>query len=272
MDSYLVLMLAAGVGMARGALSLIFEHPLDTLKTYWQAHPSRPSLNVVYNEIYRLKGWRGFYSGAVPNVLRVMFKQSYRYPLMVVVPGVYSNVFHSLVLISMFTGLTIAVIEVFLITPLERLKVWLMTFPKTAGGGRAFLNAMKHHTFAVLYKGLGITALRQIMSWVTFLVVHDQLIWSARHTLGAHVLSLGMLLLISLVEGGINTVVILPIDAVKTNLQKINSSNARTILGVVRYIYSRYGIKGFYTGWSLRLIQYMIHSGFTVSLLEKLRG
>jgi Mitochondrial carrier protein len=272
MDNYLVLMLAAGVGMARGALSLIFEHPLDTLKTYWQAHPSRPSLKSVYKEIYQLKGWRGFYSGAVPNVLRVMFKQGYRYPLMLAVPALYGGFFDSVLMISLATGVTIAVLEVFLITPLERLKVWLMTFPKTAGGGRAFLKAMKHHTLAVLYKGLGITALRQIMSWVTFLVVHDQLIWSARHTLGTHILSLGMLLLISFVEGGINTVVILPIDAVKTNLQKINSSNTRKILGVVRYIYSRYGIRGLYAGWSLRLIQYMIHSGFTVSLLEKLRG
>lgn len=268
---YLFLLFAAGVGMARGALSLIFEHPLDTLKTYWQAHPSRPSLNVVYKEIYRLKGFRGFYSGAVPNVLRVMFKQSYRYPLMLVVPGIYSNVFHSLVLISMFTGLTIAVIEVFLITPLERFKVWLITFPKTAGGGRAFLKAMKHHTLAVLYKGLGVTALRQIASWVTFLVVHDQLIAVVRQSLGTTVLSLGVLLLVSLIEGGINTAIILPIDTIKTNLQKMSASNNRHILEVMGYIYRRHGVKGLYTGWSLRLVQYMIHSGFTVSLLEKLK-
>lgn len=266
------LLIAAGVGMMRGAFSLIFEHPLDTLKTYWQAHPSRGSLRAVYKEIYRLKGWRGFYSGAVPNVLRVMFKQSYRYPLILVLPVIYGRFFDSVAMISTLTGLTIAVIEVFLIAPLERIKVWLMTFPKSSEGIRVFIELMRDHGLGVLYKGLWVTALRQSISWVTFLVVHDQLILSARDSLGTHTLSVGALLLISLIEGGINTVVVLPVDTIKTNLQKMSNSNDLGIWGGLGYIYSRYGIRGLYSGWALRLLQYMIHSSFTVSLLENLKG
>jgi hypothetical protein len=38
----------------------------------------------------------------------------------------------------------------------------------------------------------------------------------------------------------------------------------------MRDLYQSYGIRGLYLGWQVRMIQYMIQSVFTVTLLEKL--
>jgi solute carrier family 25 citrate transporter 1 len=265
-------MFAGLVGALRGAVSLIVEHPLDVIKTYWQAYPSRRSMLVVATEILKLKGWRGFYSGVIPNVMRVMLKQAYRYPLMIALPVVFGELTTSVTYISIATGLSIALLEVWVITPLERFKVWLMTYQHSSGGIKAFLKTLKNDVIHSLYRGLKITAIRQVASWVTFLVVHDQLmVWIKAYNGDVLSMSLVMLLGISLIEGAINTLVVQPLDCIKTNQQKIKASCPDNIWGMFKHIYSEYGIRGVYVGWEARMIQYMINSGFTVMVLEALK-
>lgn len=272
MESYLILSLAAIVGMMRGAVSLIFEHPLDVIKTYWQAHPSRLGMISVIAEVRKLKGLRGFYSGAVPNMLRVMLKQAYRYPLMIILPVVFGLMTSSVLVVSIATGLSIAIIEVWIITPLERFKVWLMTYQRFSGGVRAFIREVRRNMMHTLYKGLKVTMLRQVISWLTFLVVHDQLMLLVKSDVGSACnISLFMLLGIGLIEGAVNTVAVLPFDCVKTNQQKINASKSDSLLERFRWIYRHYGMGGLYIGWQPRMMQYMVNSGFTVVAFERLK-
>jgi ABC-type long-subunit fatty acid transport system fused permease/ATPase subunit len=84
--------------------------------------------------IYRENGIRGFYKGYIPNTLRVMYKQLYRMPLMIYIPELGSgklNLFKDKNLNNTFgkviAGLSLGVIDVLLVNPLERLKVWFMT-------------------------------------------------------------------------------------------------------------------------------------------------
>ena len=276
MESTLYLMVAGLIGALRGASSLIVEHPLDVIKTYWQAYPSGRNLFSVAREVRALKGWLGFYSGAIPNVMRVMLKQTYRYPLMIALPVVFGALTPSVTYISIATGLSIALLEVWVITPLERFKVWLVTYQHSSGGIRAFIRALRNdaiHSLYRLYRGLKITAIRQVASWVTFLVVHDQLIVWVKACNG-NVLSMSfvMLLGVSLIEGAINTSVVLPLDCIKTNQQKTKASNYNNIRGMFKHIYSKYGIRGFYVGWEARMLQYMVNSAFTVAILEDLKS
>lgn len=272
MESYLILSLAAVVGMMRGAVSLIFEHPLDVIKTYWQAHPSRLGMISVVAEVRKLKGLRGFYSGAVPNMLRVMLKQAYRYPLMIILPVIFGLMTSSVLLVSIATGLSIAIIEVWIITPLERFKVWLMTYQRFSGGVRTFIMEVRRNIMHTLYKGLKVTMLRQVISWLTFLVVHDQLMLLVKSDVGSACnISLFALLGIGLIEGAVNTAAVLPFDCVKTNQQKINASKSDSLLERFRWIYRCYGMGGLYIGWQVRMMQYMINSGFTVVALERLK-
>lgn len=273
MESYFILGIAAIVGMMRGALSLVFEHPLDVIKTYWQAHPGKTGIISVVFEVIKLKGWRGFYSGAVPNVMRVMLKQAYRYPLMIALPIMFAYITSSVLAISIATGLSIAIVEVWIITPLERFKVWLMTYQRLSGGVRSFIKEVRRNVVHTLYKGLNVTMLRQVVSWLTFLIVHDQLmVWVKSDVGSVSHLSLYMLLGIGLIEGAINTAVVLPFDCVKTHQQKMNATENESFALKMKWIYWHYGIRGLYVGWQARMVQYMINSGFTVAVLESLRA
>jgi hypothetical protein len=271
-EGYLILGIAAIVGVMRGAVSLVFEHPLDVIKTYWQAHPEKTGMISVVLEVVKLKGWRGFYSGAVPNVMRVMLKQAYRYPLMIALPMMFAYMMSSVLAISIATGLTIAIIEVWIVTPLERFKVWLMTYQRFSGGGRSFIKEVRRNVWHTLYKGLKVTMLRQVVSWLTFLIVHDQLMVWVKSDLGSvsH-LSLYMLLGVSIIEGAINTAAIMPFDCVKTHQQKMNSTENESFVLKLRWVYHHYGVRGLYVGWQARMVQYMVNSGFTVVALERLR-
>lgn len=272
MENYLILGFAAIIGVIRGAVSLVFEHPLDVVKTYWQAHPAKSGIVSVISEVRQLKGWRGFYSGAIPNVMRVMLKQAYRYPLMIALPAGFAMVTQAIFINSIATGLSIALIEVWIITPLERLKVWLITFRKKTGGVASFIYEVKTHCFGTLYKGLKITTMRQIATWVTFLVTHDQLMALVKHNnSGTLKLSLVTVGVISVVEGIINTAVILPLDCIKTNQQKESCVVNISTIETAKSLYHQYGLQGFYVGFEVRLIQYVLHSAFTVAVLENLR-
>lgn len=272
-ESTLYLMFAGLVGALRGAASLIVEHPLDVIKTYWQAYPSKGSIFAVAKEVCILKGWLGFYSGAIPNVMRVMLKQTYRYPLMVALPVMFGTITPSVTYISIATGLSIALLEVWVITPLERFKVWLMTYQKSSGGVGAFLKALRRDALYYLYRGLKITAVRQVASWITFLVVHDQLmVWVKTHNEDVLSMSFLMLLGVSLIEGSINTAVVQPLDCIKTNQQKNKASGRSSIWLVVKHRYNEFGVRGLYVGWEARMVQYMINSGFTVAVLEALKS
>lgn len=284
--SYLIY--AATVGMFRGIISLIIEHPFDALKTYWQANLHIKTTKEAIQKIYKLKGWRGFYSGAIPNAIRLMTKQAYRYPLMLVLPFFFSQFFNSLAIISALSGVMIAVLEVWIIAPLERLKVWLITFNHVNGGLSAFFqqaraekldvdldkkhknNSSLSSFFSFLFRGSKITIMRQIVSWVTFLVVHEQTIFFFKITLDMREITFSSLLAISAIEALINTVAILPFDEIKTRMQSVGNKN--TILGEMQYIYNTRGIKGFYLAYHIRLAQYMIQACFTVTILEKLKA
>ena len=272
MESTIYLMIAGAVGALRGASSLIVEHPLDVIKTYWQAYPSGRSLFSVAKEVRDLKGWLGFYSGAIPNVMRVMLKQAYRYPLMIALPVVFGTITPSVTYISIATGLSIALLEVWVITPLERFKIWLMTCQNSSFGIKAFFKAIRNDVVHSLYRGLKITAIRQIVSWITFLVVHDQLmVWVEAYNGSVLNVSFMVLLGVSLIEGAINTAVVQPLDCIKTNQQKIKSSKCDNIGVILEHIYNGYGIRGLYVGWEARMLQYMINSAFTVAILEALK-
>ncbi len=269
MDFSFYLIFAAIAGAARGAVSLIVEHPLDVIKTYWQTYPQYSSARTVALVIYRMKGWRGFYSGLLPNLIRVVLKQSYRYPLMLLVPLIYGAFIKSVMWLSLLTGVTIAVLEVFLITPLERLKVWLITFQLASGGVGAFFLSSKLQFLAFVYRGLYVTMLRQTLSWVVFLVVHDQLMLFVRDVLQIQQIGFVELMWISLAEATMNTAIMLPVDEIKSRLQRVGSHYGG--FDEVVYIYRTYGFRGFYVAYNIRLLQYMIHAAFTVSLLESLK-
>lgn len=225
-------------------LSLCFEHPFDVMKTWWQAYPRLSSMRMVAGKIYVLKGFYGFYSGFFPNMVRILSKQIYRYPLMILLPVFYKNIAGDFWFISVLCALTIAFFEILVITPLEHLKV------------RFILMFYKQNLTCGLYQGAPIVAIRQIVSWLSFLCAQDFFSYAFPHA---------NLILLGLMVGVVNTLCTLPFDCMKTHIQ---SGKTSTMLEAYTHIRTQ---NGFYKGITPRLIQYTINAIFTLLVLSRFK-
>ena len=124
---------SAAIGLGRTAVGFPLEHPLDSIKTEWQAKPSMPHELAIVKDIYKRKGvFQGFYAGSLPNLTRCLLKNTYRYPLMVGLPNFYKEILPQSIqndkkILKLLTGISIGGIEAGLLCPIERVKVHFMT-------------------------------------------------------------------------------------------------------------------------------------------------
>ncbi len=266
----------AAMGAGRALIGLPLEHPFDTMKTRWQAHPETPSFLKVSQDIIAKKGYRGFYSGFVPNAVRAASKQVYRYPMMILFPPMYESLLPDdethkrKYLRKIATGLTIANAEVFVINPLERLKVWLMT-KENKGTLREFFRQNSGKVGSELLRGVSATFPKQNVSWVSFLWADEWCKTQVKAYVGREELSNTELLASGGAVGIINTAATLPFDNIKTRMQMVGAQEAgffNTLGDVVR----KSGIKGLYAGWQPRVVQYMVQAMLTVSMLDYLEN
>lgn len=268
---------ASGLGAFRGALGLVIEHPLDTVKTRCQANLGGGSPLEVFKQTFKEGGIKPFYSGAFPNGLRVALKQAYRYPMMLGLPPFFEQALPDSLqtafpsIVKTAAGITIAGFETFL-CPLERLKVYLMTAEKGEKRIRRFFSQNQNQLFSELTRGLNAVFARQVTSWVSFLVTEDKFKnWERKRT-NTTQLSFFSLIKVSFCVGCANTLVNMPFDTVKTNLQKKNFIANEGVLKTMLKIVKTHGMRGLYAGASVRLFQYMIQSAVTVTLLDSLES
>lgn len=160
----------------------------------------------------------GFYSGLVPNAVRVMIKQSYRWPMMIFFPNFFTNLyprswtarFKGLHKIS--AGISIATIETFFVCPIERIKVFLMTrINKNVHLIDFFRHQRNYYAiFLSLFNGLRAQLFRQIVSWTIFLYFENKFKRMARSFLNTppeEQLGLGTICITSVCTGIVNILI-----------------------------------------------------------------
>ncbi len=270
--------IASAYGAARGIAGLPIEHPFDVSKTFWQANPAYKSSFSIVRAIYNRSGVKGFYSGVIPNGIRLTGKQIYRWPMMLALPPLFDHVLPESIKEGvptskkMLTGFTIANFEVFVITPLERLKVWYIT--QTPGEKKIkylFLAEKTEGMTKVCFRGLNAVWSRQVVSWVSFLAADAKFKQIERKKYpNQKELPFSSLMKVSLFVGAINTACNMPFDVVKTHLQKASPKDNRGVFTTMKTIATEYGFRALYRGWPIRMAQYMLHSVFTVTVLEYL--
>jgi len=162
-------------------LSLIVEHPLDSVKVQWQADVKYKNSKDIIKKIYKEKGILGFYRGFLPSIIRRSCKNFYRWPLVLYLPNFFkinTNFFpkwNSDGLNKIQTGLFLANFETLFVSPMERLKVYFMTYTPKINNSRfnslffEFIIDNKGHLFQELYRGLEASLYRSNFSWVSFL-------------------------------------------------------------------------------------------------------
>jgi solute carrier family 25 carnitine/acylcarnitine transporter 20/29 len=268
---------AATSGAIGGVLGLLLEHPFDTIKTRQQAEPRRGASQIA-TEIFASDGVRGFYSGFVPNSVRVAFKQFYRWPAMLLLPSYFrENLpdtwqarYPSIVKIS--TGCSIAIFESGFANFSERLKVYLMTANVRDRSIRHFLHQTQENRFGEFFRGFNAMLPKGLVSWVTYLVVEEKLKNRERAKTGAQELSYASLMKVSVFVGVVNTLAVMPFDIVKTALQKSDYIENAGVIKTMRSIQRQHGVLALYSGWQAKMVQYMINASITVSLLDSLEN
>ena len=114
---------ASLMGILRSVGGFPFEHPFDFIKTKHQAQMNltgSQSLNElqIIRQVYQTEGIRGFYSGFIANTMRAALKNTYRYPMMLFFPTFYQKTIPDKYKRKLATGVTIAALECFAITPM----------------------------------------------------------------------------------------------------------------------------------------------------------
>jgi hypothetical protein len=95
---------------------------------------------------------------------------------------------------------------------------------------------------------------------VGFLVSDSQIRNIEKETTQTDQLSFYSKIKVSFIVGVINTLVYMPPDTIKTHLQKHNSLSNESLFHTVTSVYKKNGWRGFYMGWQVRLIHYMMQS------------
>lgn len=263
---------ASGLGAARGAFGLIFEHPFDVVKTELQARPKGSSIVHVAQSVYRQKGWQGFYSGFTPSCIRATVKHAYRWPLIMFFPGFFDRYLqhkHSTVS-KACTGLVVASVDSLVLTPIEHAKVRMIRHYSVTGSLRHFLSVTGQNPRAELFRGLNAVYPRQVVSWVTFLVSDKKAKDTIRSFRETEELSAVDLFAVSGIVASINTLATMPFDLMKTRLQMESLPKKQSVVKAASYYIKKYGVRALWRGWQVRLMQFFIHSFFTVTLLERL--
>lgn len=265
--SHLIMM-----GGLRSVAIFPFEHPLELWKISTQATPEFSSLKVVIN-IYKEKGFLGFTNTSLSNFPKRFTKEAIRWPvigythklLVEKCPEVFSKEGTNA---KVVTGISVAIFSSVFILPFERLiahrvkqkQPYLTLFTE---------RSTKEGIFS-LYRGFRVNLFREAVIWSSLMAINNEtkkkfdLIDKKkshpylRQGLTSLFITMGM------VTWG------LPIDFVKARIQMDGDLQKKKISSIVRTLFGRHGISGFYAGALPVSIHTFLHASLGGIILDKI--
>lgn len=269
------------IGGSRVIFTFGAGHPFDLVKTQMQANPNITSAVLLSKQIYRKSGIRGFYIGGIPNFSRSLLKETYRSPTR----GFMKHNLQKMIsdsgnhqdLVNLLTGFGMATIDTFIMCPLERLKVWMMTNYTRNKKISSFFTQMNNSTdlFRQLFMGLKVSYVRNGAAWMSYLVAEEKIrkkiielsprMQDSEHT----ELPLQEKLLIGSLSGIVNLICTHPFDMIKSQVQKYGNVSSKPIFKMMTNIIQKYGLSGLYSGWQVRLPHYIVVGILTSHVLER---
>ena len=269
------------IGGSQILLVFALTHPLDLMKTRMQADTQKLRGITYVKQIYHSNGLKGFYKAGIPNFVRAFSKEMYRSSLR----GFFNSFYFGLLessnlnknypdLKNLLTGITMSTIDTILCSPLERIKVWLMTNDNKKPSFSDYFYQKKSFSvpFKDLFRGLNVTFYRNAISWASFLIIEERIrnrvLLNKSHNL-SQVTILDQLT-IGTLSGIINSVITLPLDTIKTQFQKKDDSFKHGIFNAMRHIVAKKGVLSLWNGWQYRLPSYVIVAIITSSNIQKI--
>jgi Mitochondrial carrier protein len=172
----------------------------------------------------------------------------------------------------MLTGLSIGLVEATLTCPIERIKVYFMTTSDIRLSYREFFKTYRGKLSKELFRGFTPLFVRQSISWSVFLQTDLAIKGQLRKFYGIapkDPIPTSLLIPASFEVALINTAIVMPLDCVKTHMEKVDPTS--TYLQTFSNIYRQGGgFYAFFTGYRLRFMLHLTNALFAVNFLEKL--
>ena len=253
-----------------GPIMLVAEQPfggyaLEGLKIRRQAL-GLPYCAMV-KDILRRQGFRGLYYGYFPWALLqslqgipMLFTQ-HHVERFINGFGLSSNM--SAALGGMAGGITMA----FVVTPTSRLKTIAMTDPNFRGmnATSVLIRTVHNNGLSSIYNGFVPWCLKKSVDWSVRFGVADWLSVAGSSLSGKHPDKFGVSekFLVGAAAGAASTVISTPIDVLVANAQKFRESGRRAgLFELVFDLYRESGLRGFYRGWSMRVVHATYHTAW----------
>lgn len=240
-------------GAVRGIAVHTLIYPLEVIKIRQQCSQNESKSLRLALTLLRQEGISAFYKGLVPQLLKTSIKQIWCWPMITGMPSVLQRYQIENLRQQVITGLSIATIDAFISTPLERAKI-LSAFRGTSKF--CLKNAYREG-----WGGLTTHWSKLSVNWVAFLTAQKYL-RDQSSGLSGQSLSFPQLIKIGVQVALIVSLVSAPLDLANTLKQAQNLTPF--------HLYSLRGIFKLYRGWPLNALALVIHNVASVTLIEKL--
>lgn len=232
-------------------------HLLDRIKVCRELNPALRSNLAATHYICNKEGVSGFLKGSRWNISLSALKGGIGWTLNRIAYDVVSWTTPHYekerpVVFSIAVGSTTGSLEAALfICPLNRLK----TVEMSSKGKLNVGDKLQKHGLGYFYKGFSTTAIRYSVGWIACLTIYNHLKEKVTHPM-----ALGGL------TGGCAAVVSSPMDTVISRLQQEHGS--RGALNDARHIYLNYGLRGFYQGFTPKVLRAGWNSAIVIYVLN----
>lgn len=248
-----------------------FEHPLEVAKIKNQGLPFNTASQVI-KCIYLQRGFKGFYDGALPNLGKRCFKESYRWPAVALFHSFWDYILPEKAKLEgagtkLATAGCIAGIETFIVLPLERLVVSKVN---EEGYINFFKRQFSKEGIPSLYHGVTAAFFRHLIVWSTFMITNHYVKREFKRLDPNQQHPIFGLIIANLVIAANLTILGLPMDFIKTQVQMNKELQKMRIHQVMMTLLKKNGIRGFYAGAIFTFLHTNIHALLAGTLLDRI--
>ncbi|KAK0269873.1 mitochondrial aspartate-glutamate transporter agc1 [Friedmanniomyces endolithicus] len=282
-----------GLGAIAGAFGAFMVYPIDLVKTRMQNQRAARVGQMLYKnswdcatKVVRNEGFRGLYSGVLPQLVGVAPEKAIKLTVNDLVRGKFTDIKTGAIplRLEMLAGASAGMCQVIFTNPLEIVKIRLQVqgeaMKAAARDGEAIpkrsaMWIVRHLGILGLYKGASACMLRDAPFSAIYFPCYAHL---KRDFFGeSPTKKLGVLQLLTAgaIAGMPAAYLTTPADVIKTRLQVEARKGESTYNGIrdaARQIYREEGFKAFFKGGPARILRSSPQFGFTLAGYEVLQG
>ena len=274
------------LGSIAGAFGAFMVYPIDLVKTRMQNQRStRPGERLYLNSIdcakkvYRNEGFRGLYSGVLPQLVGVAPEKAIKLTVNDLVRGYFTDKDTNKIPLraEILSGASAGACQVVFTNPLEIVKIRLQVQGELAKKAdvpkRSAMWIIKNLGILGLYKGAGACLCRDVPFSAIYFPTYAHLKKDLFGESPEKKLGVVQLLTAGAIAGMPAAYLTTPFDVIKTRLQVEARKGDATYAGIrdcARQVYASEGFKAFFKGGPARILRSSPQFGFTLAAYEVL--